>query len=136
MTNNNETQTITYREQGTFETNGGDVGGDNQVTDAANRRFVAHLPSGEYAVVDVYAYGISDQDSGDDTATDVEVMTFYTTCTDPEDVSGTETYSDVHYYYPVAVAPESNEQAYTWAANYVRGLNASDYEWDGSPIRH
>lgn len=126
-----------YTEQGEFSANGGDVGGDNQVTDAANRRFVAKLPEGNFAVIDVYAFGTSEEmEEGAYAQRDVTEMTFYTVCTDPTDPGSTEVYSDVTYEFPFAMEPKDDEQASEWAQNYVKSLSASDYTWSGSDILH
>lgn len=128
---------VTYTEQGEFSNNGGDVGGDHQSTNAANRRFVAELSEGKFAVVDVYAYGTAEEvEEGARMQRDVTEMTFYTVCTDPEDVGGTEEFSDVTYTYPFTMEPVDDAQAEQWAQNHVKSLQVSEYTWQGDPIIH
>lgn len=115
-----------------FIADSGDVGGDNQATDAASRRFQKPLDDGNWAVVEVTAYGTAREvEEGAYVDYDVEVQILWTVCGDPTDVGGTEIYADVTYEHPYSLAPSSTEQALAWSQTYIREFDSTHLSWDG-----
>lgn len=111
----------------------GDVGGDDQATAAASRRFQRQLDDGTWAIVTVYAFGTSKEvDEGASYQHDVEVMTEYMVCSDVTDPGSTEIDADYRYWFPFDVGPDTPEKAYEWACNYIRGLDVEDVDWNGN----
>jgi hypothetical protein len=120
-----------------LDLNSGDVGGDLQATDAVSRRWIKPLDDGTYAVVDVTAYGTSEE-RDDEVYLDVQEQVCWTRCSDHQDPGGTELDCDYTYDHPFHFAPDDLDIAFDWAKQHVTSWDAErDLHWDGvTPISH
>lgn len=121
-------------------TDGGDVGGDYQVTDAWSARW--SLDGDPQRIITVYTYGEvgpDDHDTYDDGKMPdrlfITAQAEYLICTDPADPGGTEVFSDARYFSPL---PESiaADEADRFAKAWITGLAADGsfariFSWDG-----
>lgn len=127
-----------WKDDGYSVITAGSVGGDIQVGEAYSRRFVHHRLAGR--AITVVAYPVM----GDSTTPDIpdgvirlEVRTELMVATDPDDLGGTEAWSE----YEHSDLPEhfdvdytSVEAAETAAQVYLRQLSPDrDFTWDGRP---
>jgi hypothetical protein len=127
-----------WKDDGLGVTQAGDVGGEIQVGEAYSRRFVHSRLAGR--AITVEAYGVQ----GDATTPDIpegvirlQVRTELVVATDPDDLGGTEVWSDYEYsdlpeHFDVDYT--SVEAAETAARIYLRQLDpALHFNWDGKP---
>ena len=107
--------------------NGGDVGGDPQVTDAYNVRY--HHRTNETAVVNVYFYGVE----GHDGRVCLEQQTEFITCRDRHDPGSTEIWADYAYAYPDTLSYDSADEAAARARKLAEAHGPQAIDWDGEP---
>lgn len=112
----------------------GDVGGDNQVSEAWGRRFYRVLPDGEYAVIDVdfYVEDENGQDHEDRPRLVITRQTHFARCTDLEDPGSSETYADVMYATETTFAPPTEELAKRMCAEF----DPAELDWNGHRDGH
>jgi hypothetical protein len=104
----------------------GDVGGDNQVTDAVSLRY--HHRNNESAVVDVYFYGVN----YDGPLVTIEQQTCTTICTDRRDPGSTEVWSDATFgVADGGRAYATPEEAYVRAQKMAEAHDPRSITWDG-----
>lgn len=136
-------QDIQPMEDGTF-------GGDG-ASWAYSARWVKKNEDGTYSVISTYWYPVDlrerlpqssldwyDETWGSDTLLwDVENMTEYIVCTDPEDVGGTEIWSDAEYDDEILDVPKFTENrartvCYDKCMDEIRNFDHY-YNWGGQP---
>lgn len=103
---------------------GGDVGGDIQISDSFERQF-ARRRGDEFEVLTFWTYVASEDENrheGDVIPEDawVQTMVGYSRCTDLEDVGGSETYSDYRYWDGPGHGMTTPEQARELCAGLTR----------------
>ncbi|MFG2001637.1 hypothetical protein ACGFNU_21045 [Spirillospora sp. NPDC048911] len=114
---------MSWRQDNTGITAGGDVGGDYQATDSFSVRYVHTDRS---AVVTVYAYGVERRPG----RYSVEMQTEMTVCRDVRRPGDTEEWSDSAYAAARGTF-NSAEQAYRAAHDAIRRHKAREIRWDG-----
>lgn len=127
---------MSYIENGSYCKDGGDVGGDYQLSGAPNRRFAQELEDGTWHVIDEYAYVVPgdmnafdrDEFSARSHGYSVQTQTMDLTCTDLEDVGGTEIHSGDVRYDIVATDFSNMRDALSAARQHILSLSADDYQ--------
>lgn len=103
----------------------GQPGGDRQIDDAWNRRFVQDLDDGTFAVIDVDFYTAEL-----DGRTILERQTEYTLCTDPKAPGDSELWADVrHVEVEFSGVPTDDD-----AHRACLAVSADEFDWDGQPF--
>jgi len=120
-------------------TEGGDIGGDYQVTEAWEARW--SLDGAGLRLITVYAYGevLPADRAAYDEGVHPELLCLtaqveYLICSDPNDPGGSETFSDARYFSPSRGI--SANRAEHWAKVWVAELTADGefsriFAWDG-----
>lgn len=112
--------------------NAGDVGGDSQVGEAYDRRFVH--PDKPGCLITVYAYGVAYENDAVEGGLEygVEEMIERLICTDMADPGGTEIGSKAEYTAIDDYATLHNtEEAQQAAHKHLAELDAGDLSWNG-----
>lgn len=111
----------------------GDVGGDNQISEAWGRRFYRELPDGEYAVIDVDFYVEQEGDKEDGgTRLAITRQMHFTRCTDLSDPGSSEVYADVAYVTEQTVQEPTEALAKGMCAEF----DPAGLDWNGLPNGH
>jgi hypothetical protein len=130
------TETV-WKDDGLGIIEAGDVGGDIQIGRAFSRRFVHSRLAGRAITVDACPVANNQPDPGAEPTISLDVRTELMVATDPEDLGGTEVWSDLEY----SDLPEAFdrpfatvEKAELAAMLYLKQLDpALHFSWDGKP---
>lgn len=111
---------------------GGTVGGDG-AGEAVSVRYTCEKPG---SLTDVYWYVVdlrerNEADENDEYPWDVEEMTQFMVCTDPNDPGSTEVWSDYTYDNLSAVSYKTEADAIAERDRQVD--TTAEYHWDGDP---
>lgn len=106
----------------------GDVGGDDQISEAYSRRFARQHADGSWAIYEVAFYVVTRREVGESAArTYVERQRYYAGCADPFDPGADERWPD--YRYTEAGSGTTEADAIAACADLV----AEAIGWDGTP---
>jgi hypothetical protein len=127
-----------WKPDGTGVMNGGDVGGDIQVADSWDIRFVH--PDLPRAVITVWVYPVAeDPETQWETGPyKVDVQAEYTICDDPRNPGDTEEWADARYETEPgehADLPAAERAARKIADQFAAGRRLPARNWDGKYFR-
>ena len=127
------TQSLRWRELGSGASPAGDVGGDAQEGDAFSRHWVADLPNGLFARIEIAFYVQRSDDQEDAPALVIARQTEYLVCRDPDDAGSTELASETIYDQPHEWAESDPAEATAKLA--CESLYLHDVAWPDEPDR-